>query len=125
MQRHASPASSRRERSLGRTSFASAKLKTRSSILFELLCVLMFQPALRLHGCHATRAGSRDGLFEDRILDIAAREDARYIGARGVRSRPNIAALIQIDLALKNFSVRIMANRHKKTFNIQLRNVLG
>src|SRR5262245_1183283 len=43
------------------------------------------QPALDVDGGHAPRAGGRDGLAVDVVLDVAAGEDAFDVGGRRPR----------------------------------------
>src|SRR5262249_19456929 len=106
MRRHSTPPSSNRVRSLGRRSLASAKVKSRSSIFFSvgptgqalLDAASVFQPALGFDCRHASGSGGRDGLPEYRILNVAAGEDAGNAGACGIRLRPDVPAVIQINL---------------------------
>src|SRR5215467_516800 len=81
----------------------------------------MFQPTLCLYCSHATATGSGHGLPENRILNVTASENTRNIRSRGIGLSFDIALRIEIDLAFEDFSIRIVTDRNKQAFNVQLR----
>src|ERR1051326_211240 len=124
---HSSPISASNVRRRGRRLSASATVKILSSISVRAAQSrpLVFQPTLGFECSHAAAAGSRDGLTENGILHVAASEDAGNIGARGIGPSLHVAFFVEIDLALEDFGVGIVADRNEKLVDLQFRQIPG
>src|SRR6516165_12300397 len=69
-----------------------------------------FQPALGVNGCHAARPGRRHRMAVVVVLDVAAGEDAVDAGPRGAVERLDVAVVHELDLALEQGAVGLVAD---------------
>src|SRR5437868_4409062 len=125
MRRHSSAASIRMVRSWGISWSASCNVNSLSSSMGRSTLFLVFQPALCFDRRHASGSGSRDGLTENRILNIAAGKDAGNIRPRGAGLRLDVALFVEVDLSLEDLGIRIMANGNEQSIDGQVGLLLG
>src|SRR5271170_7401833 len=76
-----------------------------------------FEEPLRFDCGHAAGAGRRDGLAVGAILDIAGVKNARHAGARAALGN-DVAVRVKLDLALKRFAVRNVADGDEETVHV-------
>src|ERR1019366_2914986 len=75
---------------------------------------LVLEPAFGVDGRHAARSGGGDGLAVAGVLDVAAGENALHVGVGGGAHRPQVAAVLHVELALEDGGVGLMADGHEQ-----------
>ena len=84
-------------------------VQRRARVAFELR-----QVALGVERAHAARAGRRDGLPVDVILDVADREHAGDVRLGRARLRDQVAVLVVVELVDEELRVRLVADRDEE-----------
>src|SRR5689334_13481340 len=79
----------------------------------------MRHPPFGLDRSHTSGSGSRDRLTKDRILDVATGKHAINIGTSASRYRFNVAHFVEFDLPSENLRIRMMADRHEESVDVE------
>src|SRR5712692_8173831 len=82
--------------------------------------VLRLQVALGLEGGHAAGARGRHGLAIGEVGDVAGREDSGHGGLGRSRHHLHVAVRAELDLALEEGGVRMMADGHEEPVDRRL-----
>src|ERR1700730_16727644 len=77
-----------------------------------------------LHGGHATRAGSRNGLPVSAVLHVAGMEHAGDVGARAALGG-DVAIGVGFDLAFENLGIGDVADGEEKAVDVLMPRLTG
>src|SRR5262249_350504 len=91
----------------------------------DALSVARFQPALGIDRGHATAAGGGDRLPVHLVLHVATREYAVDAGVGALALGRDVAARVEIELALEELRVRLVADGDEHAVAGELAHLAG